>query len=100
VARIAKAAQDGDWRAAAWWLERRRHGEWRLRQETQLTGMDGEPLGATLSNEDRIERIAYVLDRSRARAAGRAQPADPEPGAAGGPVLTDGALGRSRPELG
>lgn len=26
---IAAAARDGSWQAAAWWLERRRTGEWR-----------------------------------------------------------------------
>lgn len=28
VANIAKAAQDGNWTASAWWLERRRHQDW------------------------------------------------------------------------
>jgi hypothetical protein len=44
VANIAKAAGDGIWTASAWWLERRRHEEWRKREEVQHTGKDGAAL--------------------------------------------------------
>jgi hypothetical protein len=44
VANIAKASQDGTWTASAWWLERRRHEDWRKREEVQHTGKDGAEL--------------------------------------------------------
>lgn len=42
VAIIAKAAQEGTWQAAAWWLERRRKDQWSARQE--MVGADSGPL--------------------------------------------------------
>jgi hypothetical protein len=42
VSIIAKAAQEGTWQAAAWWLERRRKQDWAIRHE--LTGPDAGPL--------------------------------------------------------
>ena len=36
---VQKAAHDGTWQAAAWWLERRRKADYSLRTET--TGADG-----------------------------------------------------------
>ena len=42
VSIIAKAAQEGTWQAAAWWLERRRKQDWALRHE--FTGPDAGPL--------------------------------------------------------
>lgn len=41
VAIIQKAASES-WQAAGWWLERRRPGDYRQRQE--VTGADGGPL--------------------------------------------------------
>jgi hypothetical protein len=43
VAIISKAASE-TWQAAAWWLERRRHEDWKKRDETALTGKDGKDL--------------------------------------------------------
>jgi pyruvate/2-oxoglutarate dehydrogenase complex dihydrolipoamide acyltransferase (E2) component len=36
VAQIAKAAQDGTWQAAAWWLERRRSDDYARREKVDL----------------------------------------------------------------
>lgn len=41
---IAKAAAEGTWQAAAWWLERRRPEEYRKREGVELTGRDGGPI--------------------------------------------------------
>ena len=42
VALIQKAASEGTWQAAAWWLERRRKADYSTRVET--TGADGSPI--------------------------------------------------------
>jgi len=39
LAIIQKAAHDGTWQAAAWWLERKHKADWSTRVET--TGADG-----------------------------------------------------------
>ncbi len=63
AATLAKAAREGEWRAALAWLERRRHDDWRERKELQHTGKDGERLGA-LSDDDIDAQIAAFLGRS------------------------------------
>lgn len=35
--------EEGDWRASAWWLERRRHGRYGQRQRLEHTGVQGGP---------------------------------------------------------
>lgn len=47
---IQKAAQDGTWTAAAWWLERRRHENWKRRQQIEER-MDDEQLNALIEIE-------------------------------------------------
>lgn len=37
LAQVAKAAADGTWQAAAWWLERRRHEEYARREKVEMT---------------------------------------------------------------
>ena len=37
LGQIAKAAADGTWTAAAWWLERRRHEDFRKREQLEVT---------------------------------------------------------------
>ena len=79
VAAIARAAQDGDWRAAAWWLERRHSAEWRERKEQQITGKDGESLSG-LTDAELDAAIAAAL-------AGRpGAPAPPDRGTAAAPL--------------
>lgn len=38
VSLVTQAARNGDWRASAWWLERRRSGEWRERRDVNVGG--------------------------------------------------------------
>lgn len=57
LGQIAKAASDGTWTAAAWWLERRRPDDYRRRDNMELTGRDGGPIESrdvtgTLSDAD------------------------------------------------
>lgn len=59
---IAKAAADGTWTAAAWWLERRRYQDYRKREGVELTGLDGGPIETadrtgTLSDADLRDAI-------------------------------------------
>ena len=67
---IAKAAHDGTWTAAAWWLERRRHEAYRKREGVEITGREGGPIESrdvtgTLSDADlraalrEAQRIAF-----------------------------------------
>lgn len=44
VALIAKAAQDGTWTAAAWWLERKYPERWGRKERHEVTGKDGGDL--------------------------------------------------------
>lgn len=79
LGQIAKAAADGTWTAAAWWLERRRHEDYRKRDGVEITGRDGGPIESrdvtgTLSDADlraalrEAERLAASLRTSDASA--------------------------------
>ena len=48
VALIAKAAQEGTWTAAAWWLERKYPERWGRKDRHEVTGKDGEPFSITV----------------------------------------------------
>ena len=41
---IRAAWRTGDWKAAAWWLERRRKDDYAQKQVTQLEGNDEKPI--------------------------------------------------------
>ena len=67
---VAKAAQAGNWQAAAWWLERRKHEDYRRREGVELTGRDGGPIKTTViddfsDHEKRALRVA--IDRELAK---------------------------------
>jgi hypothetical protein len=51
VALIRRAMNDGDWRAAITFLERRYPSRWRRRTSTELTGKDGGPIETTHSTK-------------------------------------------------
>lgn len=45
VGNIVRAGVEGHWQASAWWLERRRHSEWRKPAERQeISGAEGGPI--------------------------------------------------------
>jgi hypothetical protein len=44
VSNVKKASDNGSWQASAWWLERRRHGDWRKREDVNLGNQNNEPL--------------------------------------------------------
>ena len=60
VAIIQKAAGDGTWQAAAWWLERTQHRDYARR--TILTGNDDGPVEVTITPHDLDKRITELLD--------------------------------------
>ena len=49
VALIQKAASDGTWQAAAWWLERRRKNDFAL--QTEHTGAEGQAVKVIVEYE-------------------------------------------------
>jgi len=62
LAVIAKAAHDGDWRAALEYLKRRDRATWG--DNVQVTGKDGGPIettNITLTPEERARRIKALL---------------------------------------
>ncbi len=67
--RILDAADSGQWTAAAWWLERRRHQEYRKREGVQVTGADGGAVQveqintATESEAQRLGRTLALLEQ-------------------------------------
>ena len=48
VALIAKAAQEGTWTAAAWWLERKYPERWGRKDRHEVTGKDGNDITITV----------------------------------------------------
>lgn len=52
LAVIDRAAESGNWTAAAWWLERNFPDLYALRNRTELTGKGGEPIKITLEWPD------------------------------------------------
>lgn len=44
VGQIVKAAHDGTWTAAAWWLERRRRADYGKQERVEVSGPDGGPV--------------------------------------------------------
>ena len=57
VGQIVKAAHDGTWTAAAWWLERRRREHYGKQERVELTGADGGPVRFIDSLDDH-EKLA------------------------------------------
>lgn len=57
VGAIVAEGVSGNWQASAWWLERRRHDDWRKVERQEITGADGGPLV--------IERVEFRGDEHR-----------------------------------
>ena len=62
LATIRKAAQNGQWQAAAWILERRYPGEYG--QRTVVVNQDGGP-APVLTEDERAERVLRLVDGRR-----------------------------------
>lgn len=69
LAKIEAAANDGNWQAAAWKLERRYPKDYG-RKHLEITGAEGAPVQIALSDDERADRVAALLESARARRAG------------------------------
>jgi transposase len=69
VARVRDAAESGIWTAAAWWLERRRPGDFARREKVEskveLSGPDGGPIETVAGLSDHEKRALRDAIRER-----------------------------------
>ena len=61
VAVIQRAATNGDWKAAAWYLERTRQKTYGRAERVEMTGADGEPMKMVVDVGDLEQKIAQVM---------------------------------------
>ena len=61
VAVIAKSGVDGDWRAAAWWLERQVSDEFGKTDRVEIGGTNGDAIKVQVEMGDLEDKIAKVL---------------------------------------
>lgn len=61
VAVIAKAGNDGDWRAAAWYLERQVPEDFGATNRLEIGGTNGEAIKVQVEMGDLEDKIAKVL---------------------------------------
>lgn len=62
VAIIKRAARDGTWQAAAWWLERTRPQKFGRKERYEVTGAEGGSLQVDVSMQDLEEKVSRILD--------------------------------------
>lgn len=78
VARVMKATEK-DWKAAAWWLERKRSNHWSRKEKLEHTGSNGGPIKANvkvlkeLSDAD-LDSIEAIIKRASSAGAASAGP--------------------------
>jgi hypothetical protein len=61
VAVIAKAGNEGDWRAAAWYLERQAPEDFGKTDRFEIGGTNGEAIKVQIEMGDLEDKIAKVL---------------------------------------
>ena len=61
VAVIANSGVDGDWRAAAWWLERQVSDEFGKTDRVEIGGTNGDAIKVQVEMGDLEDKIAKVL---------------------------------------
>ncbi|CAB4156329.1 hypothetical protein UFOVP655_49 [uncultured Caudovirales phage] len=61
VAVIQRAAHNGTWQAAAWFLERTRQNTYGRKERVEMTGQDGEPMKMVVDVGDLEQKIAQVM---------------------------------------
>jgi predicted HNH restriction endonuclease len=65
---VARAATNGTWQAAAWWLERLRPNDFALRNRVEMTGKDGGPIESVNITNDLSPEVKRRLRDRLARA--------------------------------
>jgi hypothetical protein len=65
VGLIQRAASDGTWQAAAWFLERSHPRKWGRHDRHEVTGPDGGPLEVAVDAESLEARLAAIIARRR-----------------------------------
>lgn len=88
VARVMKATET-DWKAAGWWLERKRSSRWARKEKLEHSGPGGGaiPVKAKILHElsdESLDKIETILRTAAAGAASKGAPAAEEPGPEGG----------------
>lgn len=63
VALVMKAANEGTWQAAAWFLERSHPQRWGRLNRTEISGPQGGPIETTVDAEELEEKLAALLER-------------------------------------
>lgn len=60
---VRKAAREGTWQAAAWWLERRESEEFGRRDRIEATGKDGGPIKIDVSSysTEQLQEVRRIL---------------------------------------
>ena len=58
---IQKAAQDGTWQAAAWYLERSAPHRWGRRDRMEITGKEGGSIEVSVSSADLEAKVLTLL---------------------------------------
>jgi transposase len=65
VALIQKAANEGTWQAAAWFLERSHPQRWARLNRTEISGPQGGPIETTVDAETLEEKLSALMDRQK-----------------------------------
>lgn len=66
---IEKAAEDGTWQAAAWFLERTNRKEFGRNESVEITGKDGGPVQQQVVGDDQRAKVTEMLDELAAKRA-------------------------------
>lgn len=63
VLHIQRAAADGTWQAAAWFLERSAPGRWGRRDHLQHTGPNGGPVEVMVSGGELLDKLRRLAEQ-------------------------------------